>query len=381
MAKPIRGLHAALNASGRYKFRSPDFEVDHLIIGGGVVGLAIARELSLKRPHKSTYLVERHTRTGEETSSRNSEVIHGGFYYPENSYKTRLCLMGRRLLYDYCDSHAVPYKKTGKLVVGHEHQRNYLENLYQKTQSLRWPAVLEKDTDLPQGNNLAVPARLLTGNEARGLEPDLSRDIACALLSTETGIIDVHTYMEALEKDISESEAGSVVCSTNVVRVDPTKDGWVVQMSTSPEDSEGGGQTDSVLAKTLINSSGLSAPFILNALGRGADPPLADIPIYYARGSYASYRGPGVTNVKHLIYPVPNIGVNKHGFAGLGTHLTLDLGGNIKFGPDIEWIEPPKSTSDEEAIDFWIDHLVASDDTSSMFQSVRSYLPGIEKSV
>ena len=287
--------------------------------------------------------------------------------------------MGRSLLYDYCEAHAVPHKKTGKLVVGHQGQQDYLENLYKKTQSLRWSSVLPKDPKFSQRHDLAVPARLLTGDEARELEPDLSRDITCALLSTETGIIDVHTYMEALEKDISESDAGSVVCSTKVVRVDPTEKGWVVQMSTNAEESDADAQTDSVLAKTLINSSGLSAPFLLNALGRGINPPVADIPIYYARGSYGSYHGPGVANVRHLIYPVPDTGVNKHGFAGLGTHLTLDLGGNIKFGPDIEWIEPPQSTSDEEAVDFWMDHLVASNKISSMFHSVRSYLPGIEK--
>ena len=234
-----------------------------------------------------------------------------------------------------------------------------------------------------------MPARLLTGDEARELEPDLSPDIKSALLSTETGIVDSHALMESLERDISESESGSVVCGTRVVRVDPAEGGWVVQMTTPSQDGLEGRtkETDSVLAKTVINSTGLSGPFILNSLRSILNPPSDLVPIWYAKGSYASYRGPGVSNVKHLIYPVPETGTTQHGFAGLGTHLTIDLGGNIKFGPDIEWIEPnmgrgtdhgASTVSDEEAVDFWTTHLVASStQIPSMFTSIQQYLPGI----
>jgi L-2-hydroxyglutarate oxidase LhgO len=190
--------------------------------------------------------------------------------------------------------------------------------------------------------------------------------------------------MESLERDISEGNSGSVVCGTSVVRVDPAKDGWVVQMSTASQEE---GDADSVMAKTLINSSGLSGPFILNSLRSLLRPPVKPMPIWYAKGSYASYHGPGVSDVKHLIYPVPETGTKQHGFSGLGTHLTLDLGGNIKFGPDIEWIEPnirysaiqdSAMVSSEEAVDFWMSHLVASADRlPSMFTSVQQYLPGI----
>ncbi|PVF98593.1 FAD dependent oxidoreductase [Serendipita vermifera] len=386
----VRNVSVALNSSSRYKFRPPEFDVDYLVIGGGVVGLAISRALVLGRPNKSTYLVERNARVGEETSSRNSEVVHGGFYYPEDSLKTRMCIRGRHLLYEYCESHAVPYKKVGKLVVGLAHQQAYLEGLYKKARSLRWPAD-------PSGGYIwqestpgrAVPCRMLSGDEARKLEPDLSPEITGALLSEETGIVDSHTLMESLERDISESGVGSVVGGTNVVRVDAAKDGWVVQMTTHSEGSSNATNTDCVLARNIINSTGLSGPFILNSLQDTLIPPGPRIPIWYAKGSYASYHGPGISNVKHLIYPVPETGPKRHGFAGLGTHLTLDLGGNVKFGPDIEWIEPPlpsgadtttASVTNEEAIDFWKEYLVASSkQIPSMYQSVRQYLPGIQQ--
>ncbi|KAG8797011.1 hypothetical protein FRC17_007881 [Serendipita sp. 399] len=383
--KTVRGLNVALNASGRYKYVAPAFEVDYLVIGGGVVGLAVARSLALNRPEKTTYLVERHARLGEETSSRNSEVIHGGFYYPVGSHKTNLCLRGRKLLYEYCDTHSVPYKKIGKLVVALKHQQPYLEDLFRKTQSLRFPS--HSTSSIPT-DEVAVPAKLLTGDEARELEPDLSPDITCALLSYETGIIDSHTYMESLERDITESENGSIVRATSVTRIDYAEDGWVVQTKTASREGEEV-ESDAVMARTVINAAGLSATFILNSFGNHFGPAFDPIGIWYAKGSYASYHGPGVSNVKHLIYPVPDTGKRKHGFSGLGTHLTLDLGGNIKFGPDVEWIEPPTQEGrgadgpfiyDERAIDYWKDHLVASStQIPSIYQSVRSYLPGIKE--
>lgn len=289
------------------------------------------------------------------------------------------------MMYDYCESHSVPYKKTGKLVVGFAHQREYLEDLYRKTRSLRVPPSATDSALSGDKPGQAVPAALLDGDEARELEPDLSPDIACALLSEETGIVDTHTFMESLERDITETGVGSAVCGTSVVRVDPAENGWVVQMKTSSGNDEAPSQTDSVLAKTLINSSGLSGPFILNALRKTFTPSKKLIPMWYAKGSYASYRGPGIGNVKHLIYPVPETGPSRHGFVGLGTHLTLDLGGNIKFGPDIEWIEPPGSedeetVSDDAAIDYWTAHLGASDkNIPGMYQSIQRYLPGISK--
>ena len=209
------------------------------------------------------------------------------------------------------------------------------------------------------------------------MEPNLSPDISLALFSPETGIIDSHSFMESLEKDIEESGAGSVVPSTHVVRVDPydKQPGWAVQ--TVNKNSE----PCVLLTRTLINSTGLSGPFILNSFLSRMNPPHPLLSMYYAKGSYASYHDPGVSSVRHLIYPVPEVGTNVHGFTGLGTHLTLDLSGNIRFGPDIEWITPPgegEFTEDETAVDFWASYLVASEtNIPSMYEAIKSYLPNI----
>ncbi|KIJ19903.1 aminobutyraldehyde dehydrogenase [Paxillus involutus ATCC 200175] len=384
MAAPaVRGLKAALNSTGKFNFKSPDAAVDFLVVGGGTsFGLAVAQRLSQRFPSKSTYLVERHERAGEETSSRNSEVIHAGLYYPPESLKTQLCLRGRYLMYEQCKKYNVPYRKTGKLVVAHESQRSYIETLLEKSRRLPWPR------HSPQAPQLAdepvLPITLISGEQARELEPDLSKDISAALWSPETGIVDSHSFMESLEKDIQESEGGELVYSTRVVRVDPYRnarasstspchDGWVVQTVT--EDSQEG---DALLAKTLINASGLSANLILNSLLTES----SHIPMYFARGSYAAYSGPGVSNVSHLLYPCPETGPNKHAFQSLGTHLTLDLHGKIRFGPDLEWISPPSNAPDfcldEDNVDFWTEHLVPSESRlEDMHKAVTQYLPGV----
>ena len=146
---------------------------------------------------------------------------YSGFYYPPDSLKTRLCLRGRNLLYEHCDKYAVPYRKTGKLVVGHSHQWEYLENLHHKSQRLPWLPAYGATAPDPDPSTIAVPTKLISGDEARSMEPDLSPDISLALFSPETGIIDSHTFMESLEKDIEDSSSGFAVYSTRVVRVDP----------------------------------------------------------------------------------------------------------------------------------------------------------------
>lgn len=297
----------------------------------------------------------------------------------------RLCLRGRDLMYERCRQHNIPYLRTGKLVVAHEDQRRYVEGLYDKSRRLSWP----KYSSPRSSDDPVLPTRLITGDEARVLEPDLSKDIAVALWSPETGIVDSHSFMESLEKDISESAGGQLVYSTRVVRVDPYKkmetsstssgaqDGWVVQTMTGSA-REG----DAFLAKTLINASGLSANLILNSLL----PESSRIPMYYARGTYGAYSGPGVSNVKHLIYPCPETGPTKHGFQSLGTHLTLDLQGKVRFGPDFEWISPPSDSadldfdSDESHTDFWTNHLVPEQSRmAAMYHAVTKYLSGVQE--
>jgi len=325
------------------------------------VGLAIAQKLCEKFPTKSTYVVERHGRAGEETSSRNSEVIHAGIYYPSDSLKTRLCIRGRDLMYQRCKSFDIPHRKTGKLVVAMADQRPYIEHLHHKFQLQRE----NQDADsFPAG---AVPTMLISGDEARAMEPNLSPEIAAALWSPETGIVDSHSFMASLVREISESEAGDLAFATRVVRVDPSKEepGWVVQTATGKSES-----SDAILARTVFNASGLSSPFILNSLL----PPPQQIPMFYARGSYASYNGPGISGISRLIYPCPETGPNAHAFASLGTHLTLDMNGKVRFGPDLEFLSPPES----DDMDFWTRHLVPNDSKlQEMHLAVTKYLPNV----
>jgi 2-hydroxyglutarate dehydrogenase len=297
-----------------------------------------------------------------------------GLYYPPDSLKTQLCLRGRHLLYDRCAAYTIPFRKTGKLVVAQEHQLEYIKSLHSKVQQLQWPA-FHTPKEGP-----ALPVELISGDKARQLEPDLSQSIVAALWSPETGIIDSHSLIESLEKDIMDSPESALVYSTRVVRVDPYKpnaghngEGWVVQTVTG--DAQ---QSDALLARNLINSSGLSGNMILNSML----PPEDRIPMYYARGSYASYSGPGVSNVSRLIYPCPETKGARKGdstsFVGLGTHLTLDLNGKIKFGPDVAWISPAEGAKEE---DFWKHHLVPDESRiNTMHQAITEYLPNVELS-
>lgn len=297
-----------------------------------------------------------------------------------------MCIRGRELLYARCQAHSIPHHKLGKLIVATSTdaaQKAYLEKLHLHCKALK----------PPKGSTLAVavPTKLISGDEAREMEPDLSSEISAAVWSPETGVVDSHALMGSLEVDIEQSEGGELVYGTEVVSVDPVEaedqkregDGWVVQTVTA-----GSTDSDSILAKTLINASGLASHQILNRLLPRATPPSPPIPIFFARGSYAKYHGPGVKNVKSLIYPVPEDG-GKHAFHGLGTHLTLDMDGNIRFGPDVDWIEPPSSgdpsstgdSSDPSHRDYWSQHLIpASEHLEEMHQTITSYLPGISLS-
>ena len=283
-------------------------------------------------------------------------------------------------MYEYCKGHNVPHKKIGKLVVARADQLSYIEGLHTKARKMTWP--LHSPSFL--SNTPALPTKLISGEQVREYEPDLSESITAALWSPETGIVDSHSLMESLETNITGG-GGEVAYQTRVVRVDPYKpdtssgsslndSGWVVQTVT------GEGESDALLARTLINSSGLAAHLILNSLL----PKESRIPMYYGRGSYASYRGPGVKNVTHLVYPCPDTGRTVHGFQSLGTHLTLDMQGKLKFGPDLDWLQPPTSQNGSDIIDdadpdFWQHHLVP-DETrlAQMIDAVKQYLPGVD---
>lgn len=300
-------------------------DIECIVIGAGVVGLAIARELACSGTE--VLVLEAEEAIGMGTSSRNSEVIHAGLYYPEGSLKARLCVEGKKQLYAYCDARHIPYKRMGKLLVATaDSQVPYLEKI------------------AAQGKANGVDdLQWLTAEQTRKLEPEL--DCAAAVLSPSTGIIDSHAYMLALQGD-AENAGAQVILRTPMLHANIDADGAFTCHF-------GGDEAMTLRCRTLINASGLHAPTLARNIG-GLDP--IHIPgEYYCKGSYFTLnrRAP----FSHLIYPMPNS-------AGLGVHLTLDMGGQAKFGPDTEWIENE-------------DYLVNPDHAAAFDQAIRSWWPGL----
>ncbi|CAN5496043.1 NAD(P)/FAD-dependent oxidoreductase [soil metagenome] len=273
--------------------------VECVVVGAGVVGLAAARRLA--QAGLEVVLVEAAGDIGTGTSSRNSEVIHAGIYYPAGSLMARLCVAGKQALYAYCDQHGVPYRRCGKLIVA------TADNERDKLAAIKSHAEANGVGDM----------QVLSGAEARALEPALN--CVGALLSPSTGIVDSHAYMLALRGEI-EAAGGALAFHAPLLRAKAVADGFEVEI---------GGDTPMALhCRVLINSAGLSAPAIARAID---GMPSGLIPTgYYAKGNYFSCSTPAPFS--HLIYPVPEPG-------GLGVHLTIDLGGQAKFGPDVEWVE------------------------------------------
>lgn len=276
--------------------------VDVVVIGAGVVGLAIAARMS--QHFSNVLIVDKNASFGEETSSRNSEVIHAGIYYPKDSLKATLCVSGKHMLYQYCEKRHVPFQRIGKLIVA----QNSEEEAYLQQTNMK--AVANGVEDL----------QWVSQQQLRLSNPELSA--TAALLSPSTGIVDAHSYMLSLLSDIEQC-GGEFVAKTAVVKTCAVDDGFHVTLNSQGEEIE--------LASTyLINSAGLYAEQIANAID-GLE--VRHVPkIHWCRGHYFSYSGK--SPFTQLIYPVPETnGV------GLGIHATLDLGGQLKFGPDTEYID------------------------------------------
>lgn len=269
-----------------------------LVIGAGVIGLAVARAVA--RKGHEVVVAEAETAIGTGISSRNSEVIHAGMYYPTGSLRARHCVRGRRMLYDFCAAHGVAHRKCGKLIVA----TNDAEA--DKIQAIARQGAANDVEGLV----------LIPGTEARALEPAL-RCIG-ALLSPETGIIDGHAFMLALRGGL-EDAGGAIAFKTKVVGVARTRGQWSVRFV---------GETDAVAFDALINCAGLGAQGVARTI---EGYPIERIPrLVLAKGNYFSC--PGKPAFARLIYPTPVDG-------GLGVHVTLDLNGRMRFGPDVEWIE------------------------------------------
>ena len=300
-------------------------DVECLIIGAGVVGLAIARRMAMAG--KSVLVLEANEGIGMEVSARNSEVIHAGLYYPKGSLKAKFCVEGKQQLYAYCADKGINHQRLGKLLVATHSEQ------IQKFEQIKQSARANGVDDLEN----------LDQAQAQALEPNLH--CVAALFSPSTGIVDSHGLMLALQGDAEHHDAQFVFRSPLLgLRVTPS--GFICQV--------GGDEATEISSDMVINAAGLHAPALARQFN-GLDPHY--IPQdYYCRGTYFSLSGK--TPFQHLIYPMPSS-------SGLGVHLTLDLGGQAKFGPDTEWINGIDYALDESRID-------------SFYQAVREYWPELK---
>jgi L-2-hydroxyglutarate oxidase LhgO len=286
-------------------------QVDVVVVGAGVVGLAVARALA--QAGREVVLLEAADAIGTGTSSRNSEVIHAGLYYPPGSWKARLCVRGRDMLYDYCAAHGIEHRRCGKLIVATEaSQEPALHALCQRAAAcgvhdLQW----------------------LDAAEARALEPALR--CTAALLSPRTGIVDSHGLMLSLLGE-AEAHGAMLALKSPLQRLRHDGSGFVLQV--------GGDEPMVLRAQAVVNSAGLFA-VQLAARFEGL-PPLPLPRIHWARGHY--FACPGRPAFTRLIYPMPDE-------AGLGVHVTLDLGGQMRFGPDVQWVDVTAPGDEDYRVD------------------------------
>jgi len=299
--------------------------VECAVIGGGVVGLAVARALA--QAGREVIVLEREYAIGMITSSRNSEVIHAGIYYPTGSLKARACVEGRDQLYKYCDVHGVPYKRTGKLIVATD------------------------ESQLPQLNDIQAKARangvmdleILNVEQLRELEPEVS--CVGGLLSPSTGVLDSHAFMLALQGDAEDSGA-FIAFQTEVTGGKSTPEHVVLETSAGELGCD-----------IVVNTAGLHAPGIASMFST----PSTSIPKgFFAKGNYYKLEGQR-TPFNHLVYPVPEPNT-----AGLGVHATIDIGGSCRFGPDVEWVEGPDAYDVDPAR------------ADAFYAAVRRYWPGLQ---
>jgi L-2-hydroxyglutarate oxidase LhgO len=316
---------------GLVRFAAMTDLVDTVVIGAGVVGLAIARALALAG--RDVVVLEKNRNVGEETSSRNSEVIHAGIYYAAGSLKARLCVDGKKLLYAYCESKRVEHRRCGKLIVAtHETQRAALDDV-------RRAAERNGVTDLEKLDERGVHA----------LEPEL-RGVA-GLWSPSTGIVDSHAFMRALLGDL-EAAGGSVALLASCREA--VREGDRLRLACETAE-----QTVELSARTVVNSAGLHA---LDVARSFFGLPQASLPApRYAKGSYFVYNGKSPFN--HLVYPLPEDG-------GLGVHATLDLSGRARFGPNVEWLPPGTRAAD---LDYAVDARLG----DRFYSAIRTYWPGL----
>jgi L-2-hydroxyglutarate oxidase LhgO len=308
------------------------FDADAVVIGAGAVGLATARALALKG--REVMVLEAASAIATETSSRNSEVIHAGLYYPTGSLKAELCVAGRRALYQYCAAHGVEAHRCGKLVVAVDDE-----------EAAATPALLRQALE-----NGVEDTRLVDGVEARRLEPALNPEVRVAIHAGVSGLFDSHAYFLALQGEF-EDRGGAIAFDTSAVRGAVTKDGIEIET--------GGASPARIRARTVVNSAGHHALPMARAIEGG--PRYAGLKMWGVKGSY--FVASGRAAFARLIYPM-------HSRASQGLHLAIDLGGRTRLGPDAEWLpegaEPP------------FDYVVNPARAAHFYAQVRRYWPGLK---
>ena len=304
--------------------------IQTIVIGAGAVGLAIGRELA--RAGQECLILESTPKIGQGVSSRNSEVIHAGIYYPKGSNKANLCLEGKALLYDFCMQYSVPFKRCGKLIVA-----TNTSELDQLT-GIADSAYRNGVTDLIE----------LTQSEVAVLEPNVQA--LGALLSPSTGILSAQDYMNALLGDF-EANGGLLSTQSAVSQISRHARGFRLKVSMQADQSE-----FEITAACVINAAGLGAQAV--ASGIDGFPSSAVPKLYYCKGNYFAMTGKNPFN--HLIYPAP-----PSNGAGLGIHATIDLGGQVKFGPDVEYVAGANFEVNAGAL-------------PAYYRAIRRYFPGLK---
>ena len=292
--------------------------LDAVVVGAGVVGLAVARALAMAG--REVVILEAEDAIGTHTSSRNSEVIHAGIYYPKGSLKAHACVAGKQLLYEYCASHGVPHRRSGKLIVASsEQQLDELKSIQNRAHA-----------------NGVTDVVWMTRQQVLALEPELN--CVAGLYSPSTGIIDSHALMLAYQGD-AEAHGAMLALKSPLEKCEVVSDGFVLQ--------------EGIHTKVLVNSAGLRAPSVAKLM-EGYRAELAPRELY-AKGNYYSLTRK--SPFSRLVYPVPEPG-------GLGVHVTLDMAGQARFGPDVEWVE---------GINYEVDPRRA----ERFYAAIRRYWPGL----
>ena len=301
------------------------------IIGAGVIGLAIAEKLS--QNHDDVFLIEKHSSFGQETSSRNSEVIHAGIYYTKDSLKSRLCVEGKKLLYDYCRKFTVPYNNCGKLIVATSEAE--IEVIH---------AILKKAAD-----NGVDDLRIIGRHEIASLEPNIYA--LEAIYSPSTGIVDSHSLMKQYETN-SINNGCQVVYHSEVTGIQKVEKGYKITVN------DADGKTYSFTTAVIVNSAGLTADKLAEMAGFKNE----DLRIIFCKGEYFRLLPPNNKLISRLIYPVPH-----ENMEGIGIHITIDMGGGVKLGPDVKYLDSNI-----------YDYSVTASKQEAFYRSAKKFLPFLE---